>query len=658
MYSRLLTALAGVLICASYAAAYPFAYITNPSDNTVSVIDTNNNNYVAKVPLGTGKGPSGVAVNANGTRLYVSNKTEKSISVLDIITDVNNPTVVNTINGLTNIPSGIAINPAGTRLYVANNDGASVTVLDISALTPNTTVSAATVTLASPTVGNNPVGVAIHPDGTYVYVANSGSNSVSVIDTSTNTVSGVAITVGTSPMGIAVGKVGTAVKVFVANSGSDTVSIIDAVTRVVTPVSLGITGANPYSVTVAPDGSKAYVTNTFADSVSVIDTSNNSVTTPYQLTAFSSPMGISITPDGSRIYTVNQTGAPGDGQSYGTLSSILVLVDPVGAITNLPNNLGNPSFFNSPETLGNFIGPQLYTVTATAGANGTVASADGKITSSAVPTITQIVAPGSRPVYTIAPAVNYRIDSIKINGNIISQGTDPNFNSTASTYTFSPVNADPSIVVSFIKDYYYVSVVRPADTVTANGSITSSPAGINCSSATSPSLCQASFQVNTTVVLTATPNAGKYFVKWVGDRDEKGNLINNGALCDGQTTTDAQGRGICTFTMTDYTNFTAQFSDTPTGDLVRMQPQGTFYHTVQAAFDAATTTTSEIQLTAIQDMVEGPNFNKSGVTVTLTGGWTAITFPSRGTAPTNVSTGTGAFTITQGTVIFDNVVIK
>ena len=52
-------------------------------------------------------------------------------------------------------------------------------------------------------VGNNPWGVAVTPDGTKVYVANSGSdNTVSVIDTATNTVTAT-VTVGITPMGIA-----------------------------------------------------------------------------------------------------------------------------------------------------------------------------------------------------------------------------------------------------------------------------------------------------------------------------------------------------------------------------------------------------------------------------------------------------------------------
>ncbi|MGH6800435.1 MAG: hypothetical protein ACRECZ_03285 [Methylocella sp.] len=50
-------------------------------------------------------------------------------------------------------------------------------------------------------MGTKPVGVAITPDGTRVYVANQGSNNVSVIARPGNTVVGSPIPVGVGPVG-------------------------------------------------------------------------------------------------------------------------------------------------------------------------------------------------------------------------------------------------------------------------------------------------------------------------------------------------------------------------------------------------------------------------------------------------------------------------
>jgi YVTN family beta-propeller protein len=87
----------------------------------------------------------------------------------------------------------VAITPDGTRAYITNNGSGTVSVI-------NTTTN--TVTGSPITVGLTPFGVGITPDGTRAYVANQGANTVSVIDTATNTAS--AITAGTGPFGVAI----------------------------------------------------------------------------------------------------------------------------------------------------------------------------------------------------------------------------------------------------------------------------------------------------------------------------------------------------------------------------------------------------------------------------------------------------------------------
>ncbi|MFA5452116.1 MAG: hypothetical protein WC248_00880, partial [Candidatus Methanomethylophilaceae archaeon] len=64
--------------------------------------------------------------------------------------------------------------------------------------------------------------VAVNPAGTKVYVTNKGAGTVSVIDTSSNTVSAT-VTVGANPFGAAVNPAGT--KVYVTNYGAGTVSV-------------------------------------------------------------------------------------------------------------------------------------------------------------------------------------------------------------------------------------------------------------------------------------------------------------------------------------------------------------------------------------------------------------------------------------------------
>src|SRR5262249_33737345 len=102
----------------------------------------------------------------------------------------------------------------------------------------------------------------------FAYVTNSGSNTVSVIDTATNTV--VANVPVVSPIGVAITPDGT--HAYVTNF-TGTVSVIATATNTV--VATVPVGNNPSGVAITPDGTHAYVANSFSGTVSVIDTATN-----------------------------------------------------------------------------------------------------------------------------------------------------------------------------------------------------------------------------------------------------------------------------------------------------------------------------------------------------------------------------------------------
>jgi YVTN family beta-propeller protein len=104
------------------------------------------------------------------------------------------------------------------------------------------------------------------------YITNQFVNTVSVIDTTTDTVIAT-IPVGLNPVGVAVNTDGS--KVYITSFNANTVSVIDTVANTVIatiPVGLG-----PFGVAVSPDGSKVYITNQNSNTVSVIDTATNIV---------------------------------------------------------------------------------------------------------------------------------------------------------------------------------------------------------------------------------------------------------------------------------------------------------------------------------------------------------------------------------------------
>ncbi|MBI1929569.1 carboxypeptidase regulatory-like domain-containing protein, partial [Candidatus Poribacteria bacterium] len=140
-------------------------------------------------------------------------------------------------------------------------------------------------------VGSYPYGVAVHPSGSTVYVANELSNTVSVIDTATHTVTDT-VPVGSYPYGVAVHPSGSTV--YVANELSNTVSVIDTATHTVTdtvPV-----GSNPFGVAVHPAGRTVYVANAISNTVSVIDTATHTVTATVTVGSLPQAFGLFIGP--------------------------------------------------------------------------------------------------------------------------------------------------------------------------------------------------------------------------------------------------------------------------------------------------------------------------------------------------------------------------
>src|SRR5713226_7130086 len=208
---------------------------------------------------------------------------------------------------------------AQIRAYVINEFSNTVSVIDTAT---NTVVATITIGTAVP------FGVAITPDGTRAYVTHVGDNTVSVIDTATTTVVATipvgAVPVGLVPEGVAITPDGT--RAYVTNALDNIVSVIDTATNtVVATISVAVA---PVGVAITPDGTRAYVTNAGDTTVSVIDTATSTVVATIPVGAV--PFGVAITPDGTRAYVTNS----GDTtvSVIDTATSTVVATIPVGAV--------------------------------------------------------------------------------------------------------------------------------------------------------------------------------------------------------------------------------------------------------------------------------------------------------------------------------------
>lgn len=175
-------------------------------------------------------------------------------------------------------------------------------------------------------VGSDPMGIAMAPNGLNAYIANYGSNTVSVFSLVHPAASHVTINVGTNPRNIAVTPNGA--KVYVTNFGSNSVSAIDVSTNTVTQTVT--VGAFPSGIAISPDGTKAYVTNSGDGTVSVITLATGIVSRTFTLTSGAQPIGIAISPNGrfatitdyafghNQVYTIDLATNVVGGQNVGT----------------------------------------------------------------------------------------------------------------------------------------------------------------------------------------------------------------------------------------------------------------------------------------------------------------------------------------------------
>ena len=113
-------------------------------------------------------------------------------------------------------------------------------------------------------VGQQPVALLFAPDGSRLYVANSGSNTVSVIDTTTHAVRENIRTslfpkspTGSTPNALALAPDGK--RLFVTNADNNDVAVIDVSTEESKVVGFIPTGWYPTTVAVAPDGKRLFV---------------------------------------------------------------------------------------------------------------------------------------------------------------------------------------------------------------------------------------------------------------------------------------------------------------------------------------------------------------------------------------------------------------
>ncbi len=180
-------------------------------------------------------------------------------------------------------------------------------------------------------VGNEPIGIGVNINTNRIYVANSGGNSVSIIDGETHKVIDT-VGVGSSPAGVGVNHITN--RIYVANSGASTVSVIAfSINQLLTEIEVDNI---PVGVGVNTRSNQIYVTNFANNTVSVINGVANQRLDTLQVGAF--PMGIAVNTATNIIYVANiddNTVTVINGLAGSVVGAIRVGREPISVAANI-----------------------------------------------------------------------------------------------------------------------------------------------------------------------------------------------------------------------------------------------------------------------------------------------------------------------------------
>ena len=160
-------------------------FVANIRSGSATIIDRANDRVTTVV---TAPGAEGIDVSPDGRELWVTNRADSSISVIDARGD----TVIAKLESGGKFPIRVKFTPDGREAWVSCLQSNAVTVFDA-----KTRQILATVPVAAA-----PVGIQMSPDGKRAYVANTNDDLVTVLDIAARKVIAT-FTTGNEPDGMA-----------------------------------------------------------------------------------------------------------------------------------------------------------------------------------------------------------------------------------------------------------------------------------------------------------------------------------------------------------------------------------------------------------------------------------------------------------------------
>lgn len=427
----------------AFTAGGAKAYVTNESDKTLSVIDTSGPIVTNTISLGT-LAPG--AIGTGGARAVIAGVPGTPQWGAQVF-DVGNDSPVGSLATLTSQGNTVSVTPDGQTAFMPTDR--RITALDTS--TRATTLSQ-----------QGPYGytmAALTPDGSELWATSYSDGKVHVFNAGNIAAAPVSFFVLQDVFGITVSPDGGTAYVTNGNRG---VFPIDTATRTVQPF-IGVDGF-AYGVAVEPTGKVVFVTRYVDGKVSAIDAATREVIA--EVTVGSAPTAIAADPRGGIVYVVNQgsntvsvipfglPGAPpaptaGAGVEKATVTWTPPASDGGFPLTYTATAVQDPSKTCSVDgaatscDITGLTGGREYTFTVTArnAMGGTASPASGPVTPTAASapaaapaTSSTVAAPGQPALTTTISASRWRLvsgQSVRLTVRARNAGSAPAAAATA-----------------------------------------------------------------------------------------------------------------------------------------------------------------------------------------------------------------------------------
>ncbi len=278
----------------------PILFVALRDADVVAAIDMGTGEEVAHIP--TGAVPLSVLMTPDQRYLFVANTggsegtSENRVTVIETATHQ----VAANIE-VDNAPLDLAVSADGQLVYVTNSQSKSISIIEVASLTVRNRIRV-------PVLNNGgPYGVAIHPNGSRLYVTDNVSNQVLIVDTARRATVG-RIDVIEDPRSLVISADGKRLYVsggdFDDDGGGGIVVIDTESESVVTTIRID---GGIFRLALSPDGSRLYGTDRLNAQLVVVDVAQNRVVNSVQvLPEGEETRSLFVSRDGSQIYVANQ----------------------------------------------------------------------------------------------------------------------------------------------------------------------------------------------------------------------------------------------------------------------------------------------------------------------------------------------------------------